>query len=234
MAGYVLGREGDVAAVVGEPMRAVPVVPPPGYWQAVATAAKETGTLLIVDEIPTGLGKTGAFFAHEHDVAVPDVIVLGKALGGGTLPIAAVLARADLDVVGNFAIGHYTHEKNPVTARAALATLDVIEEEGLVKWAAHLGEASMRRLKDTLQTCSIVGDVRGRGLLFGVEIVSDRDTRTPDSERAERILYDCLSNGLSFKLSAGNVLTLSPPLTITEQDLNKALSILEVSIMRYV
>jgi 4-aminobutyrate aminotransferase len=232
MAGYVLEREGDIAAVVGEPMRAVPVVPPPGYWQAVEAAARAQGALLIADEIPTGLGKTGRFFAHDHDGLTPDIIVLGKALGGGTLPIAAILARADLDVAGDFAIGHYTHEKNPVTARAALATLDIIADEGLVERADRLGRKALARLQDGLSDSPLAGDIRGRGLMIGVEIVSDRGARTPDPERAERILYDCLSNGLSFKISAGNVLTLSPPLTIPEDDLDRALAVVEAAIAR--
>ncbi len=230
MADYVLSREGDIAAVVGEPMRAVPVVPPPGYWQAVEASARDTGALLIIDEIPTGLGKTGRFFAHDHDGVTPDIIVLGKALGGGTLPIAAVLARADLDVAGDFAIGHYTHEKNPVAARAALTTLDIIEDEGLVERAAHLGTSAMDRLRETLGQSPIAGDIRGRGCMFGVEIVSDRDARTPDPDRAERILYACLAEGLSFKLSAGNVLTLSPPMTIAETDLDRAMAIVETAV----
>ena len=230
MADYVLAREGDVAAVVGEPMRAVPVVPPPDYWQAVAASAKAHGTLLIIDEIPTGLGKTGRFFAHDHDGVTPDIIVLGKALGGGALPIAAVLARADLDVAGDFAIGHYTHEKNPVTARAALTTLDIIEDEGLTERAARLGTNAMDRLRENLAHSPVVGEIRGRGCMFGVEIVSDRAERTTDPDRAERILYDCLAAGLSFKLSAGNVLTLSPPMTIPEADLDDALAIVETAV----
>ncbi|MEM6847228.1 MAG: aspartate aminotransferase family protein [Pseudomonadota bacterium] len=230
MARFVLEREGDVAAVIGEPMRAVPVVPPPHYWQAVEVAARAQGALLIMDEIPTGLGKAGRFFAHDHDGITPDIIVLGKALGGGVLPIAAVLARADLDVAGDFAIGHYTHEKNPVTARAALTTLDIIEDEGLADRADRLGGRAMDRLKHSLRDNPIVGDIRGRGLMFGIEIVSDRDTRSQDADRAERILYRCLADGLSFKVSGGNVLTLSPPLTICEDDLGQALTIVEDAI----
>lgn len=225
MVDYVLKREGDVAAVIAEPMRAVPVVPPAGYWQAVHDACKRHGTLLIMDEIPTGLGKTGRMFAFDHDGIVPDIVTLGKALGGGILPIAAVIARRDLDVAGDFAIGHYTHEKNPVTARAALTTLDIIADEGLVERAARLGTAAVDRLRDSIDGCNIVGDIRGRGLMFGVEIVSDRDARTLDPACAERIYYACLAQGLSFKISAGNVLTLSPPLTIAQSDLDTALGI---------
>ncbi|MBZ8119561.1 aspartate aminotransferase family protein [Roseovarius sp. LXJ103] len=230
MVEYVLAREGDVAAVVAEPMRAVPVVPPPGYWQAVREACHKHGALLIMDEIPTGLGKTGRMFGFEHDGVVPDIAVLGKALGGGILPIAAVLARADLDVAGDFAIGHYTHEKNPVTARAALTTIEIIEDEGLVERAARLGEVAMVRLQQSLGAHPNVGDIRGRGLMMGVEIVSDRDARTPAPALAEAIYYTCLAEGLSFKISAGNVLTLSPPLVIAERDLDAALGIVERSV----
>ncbi|WP_420857569.1 (R)-1-hydroxy-2-aminoethylphosphonate ammonia-lyase [Marivivens marinus] len=225
MVDYVLAREGDVAAVIAEPMRAVPVVPPPGYWKAVQEACHRHGALLIMDEIPTGLGKTGRMFAFDHDGIIPDIVTLGKALGGGVLPIAAVMAREGLNVAGDFAIGHYTHEKNPVTARAALTTLEIIEDEGLVDRAATLGAHAMGRLTEVLAECPVAGDIRGRGLMFGVEIVSDRDARTPDPARAERIYYACLEQGLSFKISAGNVLTLSPPLTIGRADLDRALDI---------
>lgn len=234
MVDYTLAREGDTASLIAEPMRAVPVVPPPGYWQAVEASCRAHGTLLIMDEIPTGLGKTGRFFAYDHDGITPDIITLGKALGGGVLPIAAVLARADLDVAGDFAIGHYTHEKNPVTARAALTTLDIIAEEGLVERAAVLGTAAMDRLRDTLDGHPKVGDIRGRGLMFGIEIVTDRDTRSPEPELAERVYYACLAEGLSFKISAGSVLTLSPPLTISQADLDRALGIVETAIRKAV
>ena len=222
MVRYALEREGDVAAVVAEPMRSIPHVAPPGFWKLVRQACDETGALLIFDEIPTGLGKTGRFFAFEHEDAVPDMVVMGKALGGGVLPIAAVLARKGLDVCGEFAVGHYTHEKNPVTARAALETIDVILEEGLVERAALLGARALGRLGDLARTTRIAGNVRGRGLLFGIEIAS--------GETAERILYDCLNRGLSFKVSQGNVLTLSAPLVISEAELDAALGILETAI----
>ncbi|MEQ8356077.1 MAG: aspartate aminotransferase family protein [Kiloniellaceae bacterium] len=230
MVDYVLGREGDIAAVIAEPMRAVPYVPPPGFWQSVRAACDRHGTLLIMDEIPTGLGKTGAFFAFEHDGIVPDIVTLGKALGGGILPIAAVVARRDLDVCGDFAIGHYTHEKNPVTARAALTTLQIIEDEDLVERAAALGDHALARLNEALAAVPIVGDIRGRGLMFGVEIVTERAGKTAGNAPAERIYYACLEAGLSFKISQGCVLTLSPPLTIARADLDRALDIVIAAI----
>ncbi|HSG95103.1 MAG TPA: aspartate aminotransferase family protein, partial [Afifellaceae bacterium] len=227
MLAYVLERESDVAAVIAEPMRAVPYVPPPGFWQRVRHACDAHGTLLIFDEIPTGLGKTGRFLASDHDGVVPDMIVLGKALGGGILPIAATIVRSDLDVAGEFAIGHYTHEKNPVTSRAALTTLAIIEEEGLVERAAASGRHAMERMGDLMSRSPVAGDVRGRGLLFGVEIVADKQTRAPANGLAEKIHYRCLDEGLSFKVSQGCVLTLSPPLTIARDDLDHALDIVE-------
>ena len=230
MVKYVLEREGDVAAVIAEPMRAVPYVPPNGFWQTVREACNAHGALLIMDEIPTGLGKTGKFFAFEHDDFIPDIAVLGKALGGGILPIAACIADEKLDVCGDFAIGHYTHEKNPVTARAALTTLEIIEEEGLVERAAELGAYAMARLESFAQNCPIIGDVRGRGLMFGVEIVSDKAQKTAAPDLAETIYYKCLDKGLSFKISQGCVLTLSPPLTIARNDLDAALTIVETAI----
>ncbi len=230
MISYVLGREGDFAAFVAEPMRATPLVPAPGFWKKVREACDRNGTLLIFDEIPTGLGKTGRFFSHEHDGVTPDMLVLGKALGGGILPIASVVARRDLDVAGEFAIGHYTHEKNPVTARAALTTISIIEEEGLVERAAELGSYAMDRLNALIAGCRHVGEVRGRGLMIGVELVQDRESYLPYRELAERVYYRCLERGLSFKISAGNVLTLSPPLIISRAELDQALAIVEESI----
>ena len=223
----VLEKEGDVAAVVAEPMRAVPHVAPPGFWAEVRAACDAHGALLIFDEIPTGLGKTGRLFACEHEEVVPDILVLGKALGGGILPIAATLCRPGLDVAGAWALGHYTHEKNPVTCRAALTTLEIIEEEGLADRARELGSFALERFFEMMDRHPLIGDVRGRGLLMGVELVVDRDSREPAPEAAEEVFYRCLERGLSFKVTMGNVLTLSPPLTIERDELERALDILD-------
>ena len=227
MVRYVLEREGDVAAVIAEPARAVPFIPPPGYWAAVRAACNDHGTLLIFDEIPTGLGKTGRFFAAEHDGAAPDIVVLGKALGGGVLPIAAVVARAELDVAGAYAFGHYTHEKNPVTAAAALATLDVIESDDLVHNAARVGAHAMERLHDLKDRHALIGDVRGRGLLIGIELVRDRADKAPAGDVAEAVLYAAMSRGLSFKTTMGNVLTWTPALITSQRQMDQAIDILE-------
>ncbi len=199
----------------------------PDFWQEVRRICDRHGTLLVFDEIPTGLGKTGKMFACEHDGVVPDILVLGKALGGGILPIAAVIARPELDVGADYAFGHYTHEKNPVTARAALTTIEIIESEGLVANAASVGAAALSRLHDMMAKRALVGDVRGVGLLLGIELVSDRAAKTPANAEAEKIMYLALEKGLSFKTTFGNVLTLTPPLTVTQAQMDRALDIID-------
>jgi len=226
---YVLEREGDVAALIAEPIRAIPSVPPPGFWARVRAACDRHGSLLVFDEIPVGLGKTGAMFACQHDGVAPDILVLGKGLGGGILPIAAVLARPELDVGADWAFGHYTHEKNPVTARAALTTIEIIEEEGLVQNAARVGAVALARLNE-LRRIPVIGDVRGRGLLLGIELVRDVDGMEPDNDLAEATMYAALDRGLSFKTTMGNVLTLSPPLTITQAQMLQGLDIIAAAI----
>ena len=230
MIDYVLSRDFDVAALVAEPMRAVPYVAPPGFWRKVREICDRNGTLLIFDEIPTGLGKTGRMFACEHDGVAPDILVLGKALGGGILPIAAVIARPELDVGGDWAFGHYTHEKNPVTARAALTTIEIIEEEGLGRERRPRRRGRARAHARNEARLPAIGDVRGRGLVLGIELVKDRAAKEPDPELAEAVLYRALDGGLSFKTTMGNVLTLTPPLIVTEDQMMHALDIIEQAI----
>ncbi|WP_319523770.1 aspartate aminotransferase family protein [uncultured Desulfosarcina sp.] len=225
---YVLEKEGDVAAVIAEPIRCTAInPPPPGYWRRVREACDRHGALLIFDETAVCLGRTGKMFAFEHDAVVPDILVLGKGLGGGVFPLAAMVARADLDLAPDKALGHYTHEKNPVACAAALATIDVIQSEGLVERSARLGRHAVRWLSTFKKRFDLIGDVRGRGLLFGLDLVENREEKTPAVNSAERILYACLEKGLSFKTSHGSFLTLTPPLTIDEADLDLALDIIE-------
>lgn len=201
-----------------------------GFWPAVRQACNEFGTLLIFDEIPTGLGKTGKLFACEHDAVTPDILVLGKSLGGGILPIAAMICRPEFDVCASFAFGHYTHEKNPVTTRAGLTTIQIIEDEQLVSNAAHVGAIGLQRLEEMMGRHPLIGDARGRGCLLGAELVVDRATRTPANDAAEAVLYKALQRGLNFKTTMGNVLTLTPPLIVTNFQMLKALEILEEAI----
>ena len=224
---YVMEREGDVAAVIAEPLRCTSVhLPPRGYWQAVRQACDRHGALLIFDETAVCLGRTGRMFACEHFGVVPDILVLGKGLGGGIMPLAAIVAREDLDVAGDKALGHYTHEKNPVACAAGLAALEIFEEEGAVERAAHLGEGCLEALTERREVLPLVGDVRGIGLLLAVELVLDGRTKERAVQATERVMYECLSRGLSFKVSNGNCIVLTPPLTISQRDLERALRIL--------
>src|SRR5262249_15537205 len=156
----------------------------------------------------------------QHYDVVPDMLVIGKGLGGGIFPLAALLAREDLDVMPERALGHYTHEKNPVACAAGLATIEGIEADGLLENAGRLGEHALRRIERMKKTHPLVGGGRGLGLLLGIELVKDRKTREPAVEAAERVMYRALEKGLSFKVSMGNILTLTPPLTVTRQELD--------------
>lgn len=223
----VLAREGDIAAVVAEPVRCTTVdVPPADYWRRIRAACDRQGTLLIFDEIPTCLGRTGRMFAHEHFDVVPDVLVLGKGLGGGVVPQAALLARAELDVGAHTALGHYTHEKSPVGCAAALATLDVIRDEGLVDRSMTAGSAWRRVLHERLTPTGLVREVRGLGMLVGVEVIPAWTPTLSGSTLTDRLLYNCLEHGLNFKVSDGRVLTLTPPLTASDREFERATEIL--------
>jgi 4-aminobutyrate aminotransferase len=168
-------------------------------------------------------------FAFERYGIVPDMVVLGKGLGGGVFPLAALIAREGLDVAADRALGHYTHEKSSVGCAAGLATLDVIANEGLLERARRLGAHALERLQSMRQRHAPIADVRGAGLLLGIELC-DPTTGHPARDAAERALYRCLENGLSFKVGQGNVLVLAPPLTIDERDLDHALDIVEAAI----
>ena len=227
---YILEKEGDIAAVVSEPIRSTPYIPRPEYWQAIRRACDRHGALLIFDEIPHSLGRTGQMFTFEHFGVIPDIVVIGKGLGGGVFPMAAMIARNGLDVAAERAMGHYTHEKSPVGCAAALATIHYIEKHDLVTHARQLGQYALERLVDMQARHPLIGDVRGLGLFLGVELVKNRQTRERASNEAEAVMYAALSKGLSFKLTMGNILSLTPALTITRQEMDQALDIIDTCI----
>jgi 4-aminobutyrate aminotransferase len=223
---YIMEREGDVAAVVAETVRSTSVIPPRDYWQKVRQICDKHGALLILDEIPHGLGRTGNWFTCMHYDVVPDMLVIGKGLGGGIFPLAALLTSADLDVGSQIALGHYTHEKNPVAAAAALAAIEVIEDESLIDKARQLGNSALATMRTMQANCTAIGEVRGLGLLLGIELVLNRESKEKANDLAEAVLYCALNKGLSFKTTMGNILTLTPPLTISEVELQRALAII--------
>lgn len=226
---YVLEKEGDVAAVIAETVRNTPFIPPPDYWKRIRAACDRHGTLLILDEIPIGLGRSGKLFAFENYDIIPDMVTLGKGLGGGVFPLAALVTRDSLDVAGHMALGHYTHEKNPVACAAALATLEVIESEKLPERARELGTYALQKMRELAERHPLIADVRGLGLLLGIELgkTTPDGTRQPALVEAERVMYESLKRGLNFKVTMGNVLTLTPALIITRAELDQALAILD-------
>jgi 4-aminobutyrate aminotransferase len=227
---YILEKEGDIAAVISEPIRSTPYIPKPAYWQKIRQACDRHGALLIFDEIPHCLGRTGKMFTFENFGITPDMVVIGKGLGGGIFPLAAIIAHEELDVAADRALGHYTHEKSPVGCAAALATIEYIEHHNLVKHARDLGKYSLDRLNEMKERHPMIGDVRGLGLFLGIELVKNRDTRSRASDEAEAVMYAALSKGVSFKTTMGNILTLTPALTITKEEMDKALDIIEACI----
>ena len=227
---YMIKKEGDVAAVVAETIRSIPFVPPKGYWQKIRQVCDAHGVLLILDEIPSCLGRTGRWFAFEHYEVVPDMVCIGKGLGGGIMPLAAVLVNDALnDAVKDKAIGHYTHEKSPVACAAALAMLQEMEDAKLLEHVSTLGDYALQKLKTMESESSLISDTRGLGFQLGIQ-VNGSSLGLSDSIFAEKILYRCLSHGLSFKITQGNILSLFPPLIVTKKQLDDALQILQEAI----
>jgi 4-aminobutyrate aminotransferase len=196
---YVLEQEGDVAAVVAEPIRCTNVnPPPPGYWKHVRRACDRHGALLIFDETAVCLGRTGRMFACEHEAVVPDILILGRDWAAQFFPW-----RQSLHV--KIWILHRTRpwatipmRRIPSACAAALATIDVIESENLLENAETLGSHAMARLHALSQHEPIIGDVRGRGLLFGLDLVLDKKTKAPACDEADRVLYHCLEQWPQF------------------------------------
>ena len=224
---YVIEKDGEVGAFLAETIRNTDVqIPSKAYWKRVREICTKHDVLLILDEIPIALGRTGKMFAFEHFDIEPDIICLGKGLGGGIIPFAAMIARDGYNVAQDISLGHYTHEKSPLGSVAALATINYIENENLLQKVADDALWFGDELLKLKELFPIIGDVRGLGLLWGIELVKDGGTKEKATEEAEKIMYECMQNGLSFKVSQGNVLQLSPALTIGREDLQKAISIL--------
>lgn len=225
----VLKREPEMAAVIGEPISATPVVPSPRYWQGVKELCEQYGALLIFDEIIEGFGRTGKMFACEHFVT-PDILVLGKSLGGGLLPFAGIVTHDKYNVCQHRSIGHYTHEKNALCSAAAIAEIEYIEAHKLCAHAASLGQYAVERLNDLKQKHSLIGHVAGLGLHIGIDLVSDPKTKARAVDEAELIMFKCLEKGLSAKTIEGNVLTLRPALIITQEEMDRAIDIIDEAI----
>lgn len=225
----VLEREPEMSAIIGEPISAAPVVPRPEFWKGVRCLCDEYGALLIFDEVIEGFGRTGKMFACEHFVT-PDVLVLGKSLGGGLVPFAGIVTRDEYNKLQHRSVGHYTHEKNALCAAAALAEIEVIETEKLCERSASLGAYMVDRLNAMREHHPMIGHVGGLGLHIGIDLVKDRRTKKRAVDEAEIVLFKCLEKGLSCKTIEGNLITLRPALVISREEIDFALEVLEWAI----
>jgi 4-aminobutyrate aminotransferase len=236
-AGYLeeaIEKEGNIGAFVAETIRNTDVqIPSVGYWKKVREICSRHGVLLILDEIPIALGRTGEMFAFQHFGIEPDIMCLGKGLGGGIFPFAAMVARDSYNIASDVSLGHYTHEKSPLGSVAALATIDFIEKKKILDKVRQDGTWMKEELYRLKEQFPLIGDIRGTGLLWGIELVKDPVTKEKALLESEKIMYHCMQNGLSFKISQGNVLQLSPALTIRRNELQKAISILENAFIKY-
>jgi 4-aminobutyrate aminotransferase/(S)-3-amino-2-methylpropionate transaminase len=219
----------NVACVVVEPIAGEGgfIVPEPGWLAGLAAWCKDNGVVLVADEVQTGIARTGAWFASEHEGVVPDIVTTAKGLGGG-LPIAGITARADLvDQVHSGGLGG-TFGGNPLSCAAALAAIETIRADGLLERARSIGEIMVPRLQALASAYPSIGEVRGRGAMIAVELVA-ADGRTPDADLTKRVAAACHAEGVLVLTagSYGNVLRFLPPLAINDDLLDDALSVLE-------
>jgi 2,2-dialkylglycine decarboxylase (pyruvate) len=228
---------GSLAACLVEPILSSGgiIETPPGYLARLKQMCAERGMLLILDEAQTGLGRTGLMYAFERAGVVPDLLTLSKTLGGG-LPVAAVVTSHEIEQVCHDRgfLFFTTHVSDPLAASVARAVLRVIQRDGLVGRAASLGDQLADRLTEFHESFDVVGDVRGQGLLRGVELVTDKATKAPADRLGKAVTMACLERGLHMNIvqlpGMGGILRIAPPLTITEDELHAGLDILGASL----
>ncbi|MEM4489020.1 MAG: aspartate aminotransferase family protein [Desulfurococcaceae archaeon] len=217
------------AAILIEPVQGEGgvIVPPPGFLKRVEKLARENGILLIIDEIQSGMGRTGTWFACEHEEVTPDIVTMAKSLGGIGLPLAGIIYKKELEpwVPG----GHIgTFRGNVVAMAAGAAAIEFAEKTNLLEHVRRMGEDALRYLKDFAQESKSVGEVRGKGLIIGIELVEDKVTKKPATEMAKKVQLMCFKRGiLLWKAGAyANVIRLLPPLVITKELLERGLEVL--------
>ncbi|HCH0716664.1 TPA: aspartate aminotransferase family protein [Vibrio parahaemolyticus] len=230
---YVIEKEGGVGAFIAEAVRNTDVqVPSKAYWKRIREICDKHNVMLIIDDIPNGMGRSGEWFTYQAYDIEPDMLCIGKGLGGGLVPIAAMVTKNIYNTAEQISMGHYTHEKSPIGCAAALATMEVIEQDGLLDKAKADSQFMREKLLEMKAKYPVIGDVRGIGMLWGIELVTDHESKARAYDEAEAVLYQCLNNGVSFKVSQGNVIQLSPPLIITREQLIEALAIFEEAIAK--
>jgi len=222
---------GEVAAIIVEPVQGTAgnIVPPEGFLRAIQQIAKEAGALLLCDEMITGIGRTGSMWGSDHDQVVPDIMTVGKGVGGG-FPLSAVVSTEELTSKkpwSNPSASSSSYGGNPLAAAAGLASLEIILKENLVKNADRVGAVMLKRLEALKEKYRVVGEVRGRGLLLGIELVKDRRTKEPLGKDVTQALYqECLRRGLCAMTYSATV-RINPPLIISEETALAGLAILD-------
>lgn len=224
---------GSLAAFIAEPILSSGgiIELPVGYLAALKRKCEEREMLLILDEAQTGVGRTGQMFAFERDEVVPDILTLSKTLGAG-LPLSAMMTSREIEEKAHERgyIFLTTHVSDPLPAAVGLAVLDVVEREGLIARATQAGALLRNGLLALQQKYGCIGDVRGRGLLLGLEIVTDREVRMPDIAMGDRIAEAAMERGLSMNIvnvpAMGAVFRIAPPLTVTDAEITQGLDIL--------
>jgi 4-aminobutyrate aminotransferase/(S)-3-amino-2-methylpropionate transaminase len=223
----------QTAAVIAEPIQGEGgfVTPPPEYFPKLQAICRKHGIVLIIDEVQTGMGRTGKLFAIDHWGVAPDILLLAKSLAGG-LPLSAVTGRAELMNKPHVGGLGGTFSGNPICCRAALAVLEILREDGLLARAEALGEKIRARFEELRNRFEIVGDVRGKGPMMAIELVRDRKTKTPASEETKKLVRICYGKGLVL-ISAGNfgnVIRTLMPLVITDEQFDRGFDILASSL----
>ncbi len=216
----------EVAAIFVEPIQGEGgyIVPPPEFHQKLFALAREFGILFVADEVQSGMGRTGKMMAIEHWGVVPDIIALAKGIASG-MPLGATVSQTEVMdwVPGSHAS---TFGGNPISCRAALATIELLEE-GLIENAARLGDYLLVKLRDLQKRFPMIGDVRGKGLMIGIELVKDRETKKKAIEEKNKVIQGCFEKGLLILGCGENVIRLCPPLLVTQTEADTALTILE-------
>lgn len=228
---------GNLAAFIAEPILSSGgiIELPLGYLAALKQKCEERGMLLILDEAQTGIGRTGLMFACERDGVTPDIMTLSKTLGAG-LPLAAVLTTTDIEerCHDRKFLFYTTHVSDPLPAAVGLKVLEIVERDNLAARATEAGARLAERLRSLQQRFECIGDVRGRGLLMGMEIVADRQSKQPAPELGARITRQCMELGLSMNIvqlpGMGGVFRIAPPLTVSDEEIDLGVDILERAI----
>lgn len=228
---------GSLAAFIAEPILSSGgmLELPAGYLKALKEKCHERGMLLILDEAQTGVARTGNMFAFQRDAVTPDILTLSKTIGAG-LPLAAVMTTTEIEQAAHERgyLFYTTHVSDPLPAAVGLTVLEVVEQEKLVERSRHLGKRLFDGLLDLKQRHECVGDVRGRGLFIGLEIVKSRSTREPDHELGASIAREAFRRGLNMNIvklpGMGGVFRIAPPLTISEAEIDQGLEIIGESI----